>query len=142
MTELLIPSVWINPYHGINLILIASLAIFKTMCRRNINIIEQPQLGIGQRSMLVVFGYCLQVSESGGQTLRKNYWPHLICLFMYAYILYVYFYISYWPHFIYIYLILYVCLLRFLPALNIVFSKIKMFMLLFISFVINNYWAT
>ena len=35
------------------------------------------------------------------------------------------------------YLILYVCLLRFLLALNFVFSKIKMFKLLFILFVIN-----
>ena len=35
------------------------------------------------------------------------------------------------------YLILYVCLLRFLLALNFVFSKIKMFKLLFILLVIN-----
>ena len=35
------------------------------------------------------------------------------------------------------YLILYVCLLRFLLALNFVFSKIKMFKLLFILFVIK-----
>ena len=100
MTELLIPSAWINPYHGINLILIASLAIFKTMCRRNINIIEQPQLGIWQRSVLIVFDHCLDESESGGQTLWKNYChiPHLICFFN-----------------------------SFLPALNFVFIKTKMF---------------
>ena len=52
--------------------------------------------------MLIVFDYCLQESESGGQNLWKNYWSHLICLFMYVYIFYVYFYISYWPHLIYI----------------------------------------
>ena len=63
----------------------------------------------------------------------KNYWPHLICLFMYAYILYVYFYISYWSHLIYIP----VFPLRFLLELNFVFSKIKMFKLLFILFVIK-----
>ena len=42
----------------------------------------------------------------------------ILCLFMYVYILYVYFYISYWPHLIYIYLILYVRLLRFLLELD------------------------
>ena len=66
------------------------------------------------------------------QTLWKNYWSHLLCLFMHAYILY--FYISYWSHLIYT---SYVCLLRFLLALNFVFSKIKMFKLLFILFVIK-----
>ena len=142
MTELLIPSAWINPCYGINLILIASLAIFKTMCRRNINIIEQSELGIGQRSlqclqfMFIVFDYCLQESESGGQTLWKNYWPHLICLVIYAYISYLYFFISYWPHLIYIPHL--ICLFTsFLLALNFVFSKIKMFKLLFILFVIK-----
>ena len=82
-TELLVPSAWINPCYGINLIIIATLAIFKTMCRRNINIIEQSELGIRQRSMLIVFDHCLQESEPGGQTLWKNYWhtPRLICLF-------------------------------------------------------------
>ena len=38
---------------------------------------------------------------------------------------------------LYIYLILYVCLLRFLLALNFIFSKIRMFKLLFILFVIK-----
>ena len=52
---------------------------------------------------------------------------------MYAYILYVYFYISYWSHLIYIP----VFPLRFLLELNFVFSKIKMFKLLFILFVIK-----
>ena len=109
MTEILTPSVWINPCYGIDLTLIASLAIFKTMCRRSINIIVQPELGIGQRNMLIVFDQCLQESKSGGQTLWKNYWhiPHLIGL------------------------------IYFLLALNFVFSKTKMFKLLFILFVIN-----
>ena len=134
MTELLIPSAWINPCYEINLILIASLAVFKTMCKRNINIIEQ--LSIWQRSMFIVFDHCLQDSESGGQTLRKNYWPHLICLVIYAYISYLYFFISYWPHLIYIPHL--ICLFTsFLLALNFVFSKIEMFKLLFILFVIK-----
>ena len=38
---------------------------------------------------------------------------------------------------LYIYLIVYVCLLRFLLELKFVFSKIKMFKLLFILFVIT-----
>ena len=63
---MLVPSAWINPCYRINLIHIASLIIFKTMCRRrSINIIEQSELGIRQRSMLIVFDYCLYESESG-----------------------------------------------------------------------------
>ena len=110
MTELLIPSAWINPCYRTNLIVIASLAIFKTMYRRSINIIEQPQLGKWQRSMLIVFDHCLQESESGGQTLWKNYWPHFVCLVIYAYISYLYF-LYLIGLVLYIYLILYVCLL-------------------------------
>ena len=102
MTELLVPSAWINPRYGINLILIGSLAIFQTMGRSSINIIEQPKLGIWQRSMLIVFDHCLQELESGGQTLQKNYLiPHLTHLFNY-----------------------------FFLVLNFVFSKTKMFKLL------------
>ena len=110
-TELLVPSAWINPCYGINLTLIASLAIFKTMSRRSINIIELSQLGIGEKSILIVFYHCLQESESGGKTLWKNDWdmPHLICLFT-----------SF-----------------FARALNFVFSKTKMFKLLFMLFVIK-----
>ena len=79
--------------------------------------------------MFKVFDYCLYESQSGGQTLWKNYWPHLICLVIYAYISYLFF-ISYGPHLI--------CLFTsFLLALNFVFSKIKMFKLLFILFVIK-----
>ena len=83
MTELLVPFAWINPRYGINLTFIESLAISQTMGRSSINIIEQPELGIWQRGMLIVFDHCLQESESGGQILRKNYQhiPHLIHLF-------------------------------------------------------------
>ena len=57
-------------------------------------------------------------------------------LFMYAYISYAYFSISYWPHLMYVPHL--ICLFTsFLLALNFVFSKIKMFKLLFILFVIN-----
>ena len=52
--------------------------------------------------MFKVFDYCLYESQSGGQTLWKNYWPHLICLVIYAYISYLYFFISYSPHLLYI----------------------------------------
>ena len=46
------------------------------------------------------------------------------------------FFISYWPHLIYVPHL--ICLFTsFLLALNFVFSKIKMFKLLFILFVIN-----
>ena len=83
--------------------------------------------------MFEVFDYCLWESESGGQILWKNYWPHLICLFVYAYITYLYFFISYWPRLIHIPHL--ICLFTsFLQALNFVFSKIKMFNLFFILF--------
>ena len=36
--DLIVPSTWINPCCGISLIVVASLANFKTMCRRSINI--------------------------------------------------------------------------------------------------------
>ena len=86
--------------------------------------------------MLIVFDYCLQESESGGQNLWKNYWSYLICLFMYVYTsMYIFIYLI--GLILYIYLFLYVCLLRFLLALNFVFSKIRMFKLLFILFVIK-----
>ena len=102
MTELLVPSAWINPRYGINLILIESLAIFQTMGKSSINIIEQPELGIWQRSMLIVLDHCLQELDSVGQTLQKNdLIPHLIHLFNY-----------------------------FLLVLNFVFRKTKMFKLL------------
>ena len=86
--------------------------------------------------MLMVFDYCLQESESGGQTLGKNYWPHLlVCLCMLTSHMYIFLYLI--GLILCMYLILYVCLLRFLLALNFVFSKIKMFKLLFILFVIK-----
>ena len=53
---------------------------------------------------------------------------------MYAYT-YMYIFIYFIDLILYIYLILYVCLLRFSQALNFVFSKIKMFKVLFIIFV-------
>ena len=59
--------------------------------------------------MLIVFDHCLKESKSGGQTRRI----------------------------IGIYLISYACLIRFLLALNFVFSKAKMFKLPFILFVIK-----
>ena len=114
MTELLIPSAWINPYYRINLILIASLAIFKTISRRIIDITEQPELGVWQRSMLIVFDHCLQESESGGQTLWKNYWhiPHLICL------------------------------IHSFASIKLRFQQNQMLKLLLILLLLNNYWVT
>ena len=53
---------------------------------------------------------------------------------LYLIFLYIFIFLSYWSHLIYT---SYVCLLRFLLALNFVFSKIKMFKLLFILFVIK-----
>ena len=109
MTELLLPSAWINPRYEINLILIGSLAIFQTMGRSSINIIGQPELGMWQRSMLIVLDHCLQELESGGQTLQKNYLiPHLIHLFN-----------------------------SFLLVLNFVFSKTKMLKLLVVIILIE-----
>ena len=132
--ELLVLSAWINPCYGINLILIASLTIFKTMCRRNIHIIEQSELSKGQRSMVIAFGYCLQKSESGGQTVWKII-GLILCLFMYMSYMYIFTYPI--GLILYIYLIFFVYLLRFLLALNFIFSKIKMFKLMFILFVIK-----
>ena len=109
-TELLVPSAWINPCCGINLIHIASHAIFETLCRRNVNIIEQSELGIGQRSMLI----CLIIASRNQNQMDISYWPHLIYIYIYIYTSYV-------------------CLLCFLLALNFVFSK----RLLFILFVIK-----
>ena len=83
-----------------------------------------------------MFDYSLLEPQSGGQTLVKNYWPHLICLFMYAHISKVYFHISYWPHLIDIPHLVFVCFV-FLLALNFTFSKIKIFKLLFILFVVK-----
>ena len=109
MTELLVPFAWINPHYGINLILIGNLAIFQTMGRSSFNINEQPELGIWQRSMLIVLDHCLQELESGGQTLQKIYLiTHLIHLLNY-----------------------------FLLVLNFVFSKTKMFKLLVVIILIE-----
>ena len=60
--------------------------------------------------MLIVFDHCLQESEAGGQTLWKSYY-HITCL---------------------------ICLFNsFKLALSFVFSKTKMFKLLFILFVMR-----
>ena len=84
--------------------------MFKTICRKSINIEELPGLGIWQRSMLIVFDHCLQESEAGGQTLWKSYY-HITCL---------------------------ICLFNsFKLALSFAFSKTKMFKVLFILFVMK-----
>ena len=64
------------------------------------------------------------------ELLASSYMFGYLCLYL------IYFFISYWPHLIYITQL--ICLFTsFLLALNFVFSKIKMFKLLFILFVIK-----
>ena len=121
-----------KPCYRINLIFIASLAIFKTMCRRNINIIEQSELGIGQRNMLivlVVFDYCLQEPESGTNSMEKLLASSYMFVYVYLYLICI-FYISYWSHLLYIYIYIYVYIYIYLICLfTSFFASIKLLFL-------------
>ena len=110
MTELLIPSAWINPCYGINLILIASLAIFKTMCRTSINITDKARAGhMAEKYVNSVWSLPI-----GIRIRWTNSMEELLA-----------------------YTSSHVCFIRFLLALNLVSSKNRVFMLLFIILVIK-----
>ena len=110
MTELLIPSAWIYPCYGINLILIASLAIFKTMCRTSINITDKARA----RHMAEKYVNSVWSLPIGIRIRWKNSMEELLA-----------------------YTSSHVFLIRFLLALNLVSSKNKVLMLLFIILVIK-----